>query len=287
MPFKYPLKSTFFLSILFALSVLFLRDEVRAAQAAGALFEVALMDGRPGVSWRFEEVIRKFATQTRREQAPEDHRVVSWKGILLSDAVKSAFDSLSAEQRAQVDLLILHGKGGKQGLLPRAFIQKYPILLAYERNGQPLGRLDSVVPWTTFAGKMRAEGAPLETFFVQGVERVEFASYRDRYGSFLLKRRTDPSAMRGEKIFVQNCTGCHTGGPGPSLKVLTQVEKGEALEKKGHPAGRGAPVLSGQEVRSLKNYLDAFRRENGVQGVGSDSRAGQGAKTALYAPSSS
>jgi hypothetical protein len=247
-------------------------------RVASASFEVLLRDGKRGGVMTLESLRREFKSQVRREQDPQAKRVVSWRGVLLADALKPPLEALSVAERAQIDLLILHGRGGVVGQLPRAFIQKYPILLAFEREGKGLGRVDSVLPWTSFGGKLRAEGAPLETFFVQDIERIEFASYKDRYGAFLLKRRTDPSAMRGERIFVQNCTACHATGRAPSLQALTREDRGGKLEAQGHPAGKGAPALSSQEVRSLKNYLDAFRREN--------PQAGQATQTALYAPAS-
>ena len=190
------------------------------------------------------------------EKDPLTGKMVKWEGVLLSQVVEKTLNELSLEHRAQIDLLILKGKSGVQAVLPRALASKYPILLATNwdsRAASPdIGPIYSVIPWTS-KPKILKEDLPLQKYFVPQLNRIELTNYRQLYNPFYLKRRTDPSAMRGEKIFVQNCISCHT----------TQPENYPEKNKKFHNAMvQGAPNLKDQDHRSVWRYLEEFQREN-------------------------
>jgi hypothetical protein len=183
-------------------------------------------------------------------------KTVSWKGPLLSSVVEKTIENLPPEQKAQVDLLVFTGVNGEKFQLPRWLTIKYPVLLAVQN-----GALKLVLPWTS-KPKIWEEGLPLNRIQMRDIARVEFASYHQAYGSLYLKRRTDPLALRGEKIFVQNCTACHSMG----------IEKTTSkLSSSGHPAMIDSPRLQSRDVRALESYFDAYKVENPISGASASS----------------
>jgi len=138
-----------------------------------------------------------------------------WRGVPLSLWIDQALAEVPLEKRAKVDLVVLTGASGKLAIIPRYVIKKYPILLVYEKDKAPLsaeeGPLASIVP-RSVRKQMVAEGLPQNTFGLQGISQVELTSYGARFSNLLLKRRTDPAAIRGEKMFVQTCIACHASG---------------------------------------------------------------------------
>ena len=118
------------------------------------------------------------------------------------------------------------------------------------------------MPWTS-KSKIQSENLPIESYFLGDLTHIELSNYRERYGSVFLKRRTDPLAMRGEKLFVQNCVGCHADGGKPGLAELSGELQARRLVSDGHPAQvKGVPKLGERDRKALVNYLDAFRTEN-------------------------
>lgn len=212
--------------------------------------------GPPGsektiAGWTLEELGRLKKVNTQEKDFPSG-KLISWKGVLLANLVDSALEKLPLEAKAQIDLIVLKGDGGAQALIPRSLITKYPLLLGVMNSDSKSGDFSSVIPWTS-KPKILSEDLPLESFQIQRVSRIELTHYREKYGALFLKRRTDPAAMRGEKLFVQNCVSCHGQGRGPALSTLSQA---------GHPVVQGAPKISEKERRSLLNYLEAHRLEN-------------------------
>ena len=208
-------------------------------------------------NWSLAE-LRTLRQISCQEKDPQSLKICSWKGVSLSALVDGALKDLSAEERAHVDLVILRNEKGDQALIPRAFVVKYSILLATERDKKNLGTLGplySVAPWTSNS-KIKQEGMFLEALFISNVDHIELTNYKERYSGLYLKRRTDPAAMKGEKLFVQNCLGCHATGTSPS---------GRALASTGHPAVKGLPQLEAKDIRPLASYLDAYRLENPPQ----------------------
>lgn len=181
---------------------------------------------------------------------------------MLADLIVRATEPLGADDRASIDLVVLRNAAGGQALVPRWFVVKYSMLLA--RGGEEGTGLRAVVPWTSQPSSGR-EGLPVATFFLEGVTEIELGNYRERYGSLFLKRRTDPAAVRGEKLFVQTCVSCHDSGRGPSVLAANLLEGrwGEILRSPAlHPGAKGIPSLGDRESRSLASYLEAYREES-------------------------
>jgi mono/diheme cytochrome c family protein len=187
-----------------------------------------------------------------REKGPGSDRAVEWKGPLLGSLLDDAMKSLNAEAKSQIDLVVLKGSKGEQAWIPRAFLTRYPMLLA-----QP--GLDSVVPVSS-RPKVQGEELPHDTYWIRGVQRVELTNYREQFGRFYLKRRTDPAAVRGEKVFVQNCLGCH--GAGVTAAGWAGWESAALAEKlKKHPRKPGFQEMPIRSERALASYWSAYRSE--------------------------
>jgi mono/diheme cytochrome c family protein len=202
------------------------------------------------------------------EREPGGGEARQWRGPLLGEIIEGAMKDLSVEQRAQIDLIVLRNAGGQQALVPRSFLVKYPMLLAMSRDGKSLGErgpLYSVPPWTSREAKVAREGLPVETFFLPGVKEVILTNFQTRFGTYFLSRRTDPAAMRGQKLFVQSCATCHAAGQGPELSSLLTpafVSKTRALAAAGsHPSVPGFARPDKKEARALNQYLDAHSAE--------------------------
>lgn len=216
---------------------------------------------------------------TRSEKDPADGKMVAWKGVPFSALIEEALKSLPADIKAQIDLVVFRGKDGIQALVPRAFTVKYPVLMALGASGKSggfteQGPIYSVMPWTT-VDKIKMEEAPVQSFFVPGVTEVQFSNYRKVFGKFFLQKRTDPAAMRGEKLFVQNCISCHGAAQLagqevklagsdkkiPPLDAITAPARMDRLMKQGHPQAPGVSRLKEKELKALTSYIDAHRAE--------------------------
>lgn len=162
-------------------------------------------------SWSLELGRVKQKIKIAREKDPITLQNFQWKGVLLSQVLDRILDELSLEENAQVDLVVLKGRGGHQALLPRSFLTKYPVLLSFERNGKSLSEpgFQSVVLSTEHPKALR-ENLPIEKFYLSGIQELELSNYRKQFRNAFLKQRTDPIALRGEKHFVQNCLSCHS-----------------------------------------------------------------------------
>lgn len=189
---------------------------------------------------------------------------VKFQGLSLSLLIEEATQTFSAADRSDTDLVVLKTRAGREVLMPKAFLVKYPqIQVALKKNGQSLGAQSPrlILPATTNA-KIQKENMLLEPMFVSELASITLSSYERRYGSFFLKRRTDPAAMRGEKLFLQNCVTCHTQ-PAVAMAALTSSEKIQKVAQGEHPDVPGNHGLSAifdkKAIRSLVSYLEAFR----------------------------
>jgi mono/diheme cytochrome c family protein len=185
--------------------------------------------------------------------------------VLTSSFLDEVLGSLPVEGRAQVDLVVLRNRTGQSAFIPRALFAKYPMLLAIEG-----GSLHSVVPWSSKV-RILKEDLPIESFFMSNVTELELTNYKERFSPFFLKRRTDPSAIRGEKLFVQNCVTCHSVERGSSVSAVSAMLK--TMEKVNRAAAQSFGVqehsginvlthLTQRDHRSIFRYLEAHRSEN-------------------------
>jgi len=226
---------------------------------------VQKLDSKVLASIPLDELAKKKQVELA-EIDPKSGTKTRFKGVSLSALVDQSATALSAEDKSHIDLVILKSRDGKSVLMPRDFLQKYPsIQLALAQDGKPIGD-DAprvILPATTNA-KMQKENLVLDPLFVSRLSEVKLTSYQFYFADLYLKKRTDPSAVRGEKIFMQNCVGCH-GGPGgaPTAHAIAAPDRMAALSSKGHPAVPGGSKLKGilgaRQVRYLSSYLAAFR----------------------------
>ncbi len=204
--------------------------------------------------------LQSLKKASKSEKDPKTGKISVWEGPLLQDLIDKSLESIPLETKAQVDLIILKDSSGGEALIPRSFVTKYPVMLALKKDHQPLPTVHSVVPWTS-QPKSMSEELPVERYFVVDVARVELGNYREKYRTAFLTRRTDPSAMKGEKIYVQSCLGCHSGSASQAnvgSKARTVATSGSA-----HPAVSGLPKLDDRSKRALLNYLDELGNESG------------------------
>ncbi len=217
--------------------------------------------------WEKLDEFAGFKKASSREAEVETGKTALWAGILLSEVVDKATEQLPVDQRARFDLIVL--KGAKsQAYLPRSLIQKYPILLARQRDGKDIQGFQVILPWTS-RPKIRAEEyLPLESYFVSDLKALELTSYSTVFAGNFLKRKTDPSALRGEKIFLQNCMGCHGPGGVKELSVSSLTAESArarvlaSAKGEGHMMARGVKQFTERDKRAILSFLDAYRNEN-------------------------
>lgn len=214
-------------------------------------------------TWSLEEIAQLKPTTSSEKDSTG--RVAQWKGTLLSKWVEKTLETVPLAERAAVDLLLIKNSSGVSALVPRYLVTKYPFLLAYQKDQQPVnggdGPLAIVVPVKTKPAIL-SERVPLNTYAVTAVSTIELTSYQARFHNLILKRRTDPAAIRGEKLFVQNCIACHATGRAKPVGVLSKEGTARSLASGGHPQGEGVPELREKDTRALVSYLNAYRLEN-------------------------
>jgi len=219
-------------------------------------------------SFSLEELAKKkSATLTEADPLTKGGKeTAKFTGPSLADLVAETTKILTAADRSTTDLVVLKTRSGKEVLMPKAFLVKYPsIQLALKRNGQALGpEAPRVVLPATSNAKIRGENILLEPMFVSELTDVTLTSYEKRYGAFFLKRRTDPAAMRGEKLYLQNCVSCHTD-PQVAMTTLASAAKVDQIANGQHPDVSGAhdfkSIFDKKATRSLVSYLEAFKSQ--------------------------
>ena len=181
------------------------------------------------------------------EKDPATGQMRKYHGPLVSTVLERAMEKVPGDLKAQVDLVIFRNATGESVIVPRSLITKYPLMLAQEEGGLTL------ISPTTSKPKILLEGLPVDHYTLKAVSKVELANSRETFGGLYLKKRMDPVAMRGEKVFIQNCTACHATGP-------AALKTGDVDQ--GHPGGKGIAKLADRDRRALKTYWDSFRGEN-------------------------
>ena len=233
----------------------------RAVKQEGFLGASKVVPQRVTLASYSLDELKKRKSSDLNEVDPETQSKARFQGVSLSDVVNEALGSLSVEERAHIDLLVMEGENGRTAYMPKAFVVKYPsIQLALKKDGRDLAQqAPRVVLPATSSSKIQKESLILEPLYLSGLKSITFTSYEDRFGAFLLKRRTDPAAMRGEKLFLQNCVGCH-GGPSAGAGIASRLNQ---VQSGGHPevppVGKIPTRLEKKEVRSLTSYLEAFQ----------------------------
>lgn len=209
---------------------------------------------------------RKWVVLNEKDPLSPTKDFAKFQGISLSALVDEATKTLSAADRSTTDLVILRTRKGTEISLPKAFLVKYPqIQIAFKRNAIALGdEAPRVILPASSNAKIQKENILLEPMFISQLASVTLTSYERRSSAFFLKRRTDPAAMRGEKLFLQNCNSCHSQVEAV-LTHLTAAEKIEKVAQGEHPVVPGnhgfKSLFDKKALRSLVSYLAAFRLE--------------------------
>ncbi|MCC7441714.1 MAG: cytochrome c [Bdellovibrionales bacterium] len=188
----------------------------------------------------------------------------SWQGVLITDLINPALEASPEARSFEIDLVVLKSGEGARSILPRSFINKYPIVLALKRNGVAIadgGPIRTVVA-NTGSREMQQELLPVESYFVPGLVEIELANYRQQFPSVFLKNRSDPRRMRGERLFVKTCMGCHGRSDWPMGDTLSKKLLGFRRTLPTHDGVTGMPPLGDREQAGLKSYFDAVRQEN-------------------------
>jgi hypothetical protein len=200
------------------------------------------------------------ARKKSKEQDPQGGEVVQWEGYLLSALIEHAWSALSVDQRATVDLILLKGKDGASASVPRVIVDKNPVILAVKRKGQPLGArgpIFSVAPWTS-QSKLKQEPLPWERYFVSNVQEIVLTNAQTEYGNYFLSKRSDPRALRGERLFVQGCVGCHDSSVSADKKKPYALTLAKGVEHKAVP---GLPHFSANDQKALQSYFKELGNE--------------------------
>ncbi len=187
-----------------------------------------------------------------------------FQGVSLAAVVEEATKTFTAADRSTTDLVVLKARTGREVLMPKAFLIKYPqIQIAFRKNAKSLGS-DApriILPVLT-STKIQHENILLDPLFISALSSITLSSYEKRYGAFFLQRRTDPAAMRREKLLLQNCVTCHTQ-PAVAMAALTSSDKIRKMAQGEHPVVTGnsgfKTIFDAKAIRSLVSYLEAFR----------------------------
>ncbi|MBN23311.1 MAG: hypothetical protein CL678_18645 [Bdellovibrionaceae bacterium] len=177
-----------------------------------------------------------------------------YAGPRFEGFLDEALKGLPLEQRAKVDLIILKSKE-KEIRIPRYLIRKYPAILAVKKGKKRLlekGPVAFVMPKETTPG-LKKEWLPENLYSLASVTQVEFSQYEKYFGEWVLKNRSNPSALRGEKRFVQTCMGCHLNRPIGDLSPY--LEKIQSHPQTWHPASEGAPSVNRQFWRGIQSFV--------------------------------
>jgi len=293
----------------------------------------AFADATSGAPWRLEvghkvhgqwqslKVLQESdlkslgSLKSLNEAWPGAQRRSSWQGYLIADVIQKALDQMTVEERAQIDLVILQageGDGAQRALLPRALLKNFPFLLASLRDGKNSAKGWVAVPPLASRSKLQDEGLPIESYFLESVSRIELANSKERYKPAILIRRTDPIAVRGERVFVSSCLACHDSGRAPrfdgnanspantpSQSVASAISTvashfsntlSPSEFKPLHKTVPGTPSLNDRDWQSLKSYWDAVKvqppegslmpaSDSPIE-AGRDGKADQGAEAA-------
>lgn len=162
-------------------------------------------------------------------------------------------EGMSAEESAMVDLIVLESKDGRKAFMPRWVTQKYDLYIV--RSAEEPIQLRSVVPTQAFP-RLANERLPLDSYQLSDIVSIELTNYQKYYGLFQLKKRTDPAAARGEKLFLQTCLGCH--GIHQKVESQSMRMKINTAEAFVHKAVPGLPKLEEKDIRALKSYIRAL-----------------------------
>lgn len=163
--------------------------------------------------------------------------------------------------------MILQGENAgavSQVWIPRSFAGRVPMVITHSGPD-----FTAVIPenekQNSFS-RSQMDGLPWGAYSMDRLKRIELANYQERLGGMLLKRRTDPAAMRGEKLFVQNCMACHAASSPRWMQLGAGIASTLEAGVGKHPPAQGVRKLDDRSTRALRSYWNAWLAEQGSQG---------------------
>lgn len=214
---------------------------------------------RPGEPFAGLKLASVKASQSRGRE--------TLKGPTLGNLLDATMAGLKPEDRARIDLVILQGEQAgapAQVWIPRSFVGKVPMVITQVGTD-----FTAVIPenekQNSFS-RSQMDGLPWGAYGLDRLRRIELANYQERLGGMILKRRTDPAAMRGEKLFVQNCMACHAGSSARWAQLGAGIASTLEAGVGRHPAVQGVRKLDDRSARALQSYWNAWVAEQGLQG---------------------
>jgi len=203
-----------------------------------------------------------------------------WESLALGEFVEKVLEKASVETRSEIDLVFFEGPEGSRLALARGFLRKFPeISLGLPVSSHPAGDLAPKGWSPLFPGSLSRymkEGLAPGMYAGRSVSSLVLTNSRQQFSNWVLQRRTDPLAVRGEGVYLQSCVGCH-GSQGmeqsPSVptveaaaRLVTAISERKALLDKHSVTFNSRQVLSLEERdhRSLIRYFDALVAEKSV-----------------------
>jgi len=220
-------------------------------------------------SWTLTELLN-WKLDQKREKVPQESSVALWEGVDFNKLIDVALEGVTLHERGEIDLVLLKGQDNKVITVPRSFIRKFSFLLAIKKNGKPLtapyAPFFSVVPVSSLSAgdkrKLDEEIYPLHLFSVTGIKEITFTRVQDQYGSLFLRRKTNPLALRGERVFVWNCNTCHAMDKvSPDPRWSKAIESSE-LFKTHKNKGLILPDFNRLDRLGLIAYFEQHQKEN-------------------------
>lgn len=212
-------------------------------------------------TWTYSE-LEKLKRVSQKEIDPLTNEMAEWSGLDFNQVFEVATASLSIQDRAIIDLVILKNDLTKRADIPRFFLTRFSMLLALKKNGNPLGGrgpIYSIVNWSS-KPQVFDETLPLQTYFVPAVSTIVLTSYKDQYkGELFTQERSDPLLVRGQKRFFQACMSCHRWNKVPEadrlIRAMDQPEFFSAL----HTTVKGVPQFNNLDQQGLRRYFFSFQ----------------------------
>lgn len=209
--------------------------------------------------------LKKIKTTTRTEALGKGQEAIRWRGVLFSDLLEEALSSATPAEKSRIDLVLLRTQEGAETPVPRAFVQKYPYLLAFERVGQKtfVEAFSAVPPISSQGKKLEAEIFPYTRYAVESLSAIELTNYRDFYGrAMFLERRSDPLLLLGEKRYYQVCVGCHHSKSSDIPQELARSLFRFRENQTTHEKVSEMPKLGPSDEQALVKFIEEIQKQN-------------------------
>lgn len=228
-----------------------------------------LFEGVPGAGAGSQTLLKKATYRLELGGASQ-----SWDAFSLGEWIDQLLGQISVETRSEVDLVFFEEAQGRRVALPRAFLRKYPeIALGVRQSdlkslpvGVALAQWTPLFPWGR--DKFVKEGLSSGLYSGLSVRTIILGNSKSKFSGWVLKRRTDPLAVRGEGVYLQTCVTCHSTEGSPRIADTGNAWVGKHSRLFSPKQGLN---LEDRDYRSLVRYLDALNLEKRQSGAESAS----------------